>query len=403
MADEHTGEHSIELPDALLNAVLSKSPPQGLTHTFYKYPARFSPEFARLAIRTFSNPGDVVLDPFMGSGTTLVEAAVSGRHAIGSDISPLARFIAEAKTTPLTNAECNQIDAWLLEIQPRLNLHLPARRHLEWAERGYQKGLPWPIRKTIEFVLWEIEKLPQPVLRKLARCALLGTGQWALDCTTHFPTASAFREKFISVLREYYSALGELREALANTPGEEQPSIVCLNVPAAELDSASWESSIRQRPSLVVTSPPYPKVHVLYHRWQIKGRRETPTPFWIAGELDGNGEAYYSMGSRSATGLNNYFRSIEESFTRIHTVLSEGAKVVQLVAFSDVDVQLPRYLQAMERAGFREINLHARGNDEVERRDSRVWRQVPLRRWYAAYKGPTSSSRELLMIHTRVP
>jgi len=84
---------SIQLPETLLNAVLSKLPSQGLTHTFYRYPARFSPEFARTAIQTFTQPGDVVLDPFMGSGTTLVEALVSGRHAIGSDINRLAYFI----------------------------------------------------------------------------------------------------------------------------------------------------------------------------------------------------------------------------------------------------------------------------------------------------------------------
>ena len=41
---------------------------------------------------------------------------------------------------------------------------------------------------------------------------------------------------------------------------------------------------------LVLTSPPYPGVHVLYHRWQVQGRRETPAPFWIvtAASLDGD-------------------------------------------------------------------------------------------------------------------
>jgi hypothetical protein len=40
-------------------------------------------------------------------------------------------------------------------------------------------------------------------------------------------------------------------------------------------------------PKLVLTSPPYPGVHVLYHRWQVDGRKETPLPFMIAGKLDG--------------------------------------------------------------------------------------------------------------------
>jgi DNA modification methylase len=49
----------------------------GLTHNFYKYPARFSPSFARQIVLAFSSPGDLVFDPFMGGGTTLVEHVLS--------------------------------------------------------------------------------------------------------------------------------------------------------------------------------------------------------------------------------------------------------------------------------------------------------------------------------------
>src|SRR5215467_12038614 len=63
---------------------------RGLTHDFYKYPARFSPSFARAAIETFTKPGQLVLDPHVGGGTTLVEARALGRECVGVDISPLA-------------------------------------------------------------------------------------------------------------------------------------------------------------------------------------------------------------------------------------------------------------------------------------------------------------------------
>jgi hypothetical protein len=43
--------------------------PAGHTHNFYRYPARFSPQFARAAVEAFSAPGDTVLDPFVGGGT----------------------------------------------------------------------------------------------------------------------------------------------------------------------------------------------------------------------------------------------------------------------------------------------------------------------------------------------
>ena len=82
----------------LVVAARDATPVSGLTHTFYRYPARFSPTFARAAILAFSKPGDWVMDPFAGGGTTLVEAVALSRNALGIDISELAAFVCEAKT-----------------------------------------------------------------------------------------------------------------------------------------------------------------------------------------------------------------------------------------------------------------------------------------------------------------
>ena len=82
----------------LIAGARDTEPVRGLTHDFYRYPPRFSPAFARAAIEAFTRPGDMVLDPFVGAGTTLVEALALGRDAIGIDISQLAEFVATAKT-----------------------------------------------------------------------------------------------------------------------------------------------------------------------------------------------------------------------------------------------------------------------------------------------------------------
>lgn len=52
------------------------------------HPAVFPEALARDHILSWSNPGDIVLDPFMGSGTTAIAAIKTGRHYIGFDISP---------------------------------------------------------------------------------------------------------------------------------------------------------------------------------------------------------------------------------------------------------------------------------------------------------------------------
>jgi len=71
-------------------------------HVIHPYPARFIPEIPRELIRLF-HPGDdsPVLDPFCGSGTTLVEAGRTGLPSVGIDLHPLAILIARVKTTPL--------------------------------------------------------------------------------------------------------------------------------------------------------------------------------------------------------------------------------------------------------------------------------------------------------------
>jgi DNA modification methylase len=54
-----------------LEAVHSREHVTGLTHGFYRYPARFSPLFARAAIKLFTKHGDIVLDPFSGEGASM--------------------------------------------------------------------------------------------------------------------------------------------------------------------------------------------------------------------------------------------------------------------------------------------------------------------------------------------
>lgn len=72
-----------------------------LTHGFHPYPARMIPQLARRILQEFSREGDIVLDPFCGSGTVLVESRLNGRNSIGVDLNPLAVILAKAKSTPI--------------------------------------------------------------------------------------------------------------------------------------------------------------------------------------------------------------------------------------------------------------------------------------------------------------
>ena len=69
-----------------------------LTHYLFRFPAKFHPPVVHALIREYTTAGQTVLDPFCGSGTLMVAAAVEGRNAIGSDVDPVAVFVAAGKT-----------------------------------------------------------------------------------------------------------------------------------------------------------------------------------------------------------------------------------------------------------------------------------------------------------------
>ncbi len=62
-------------------------------HGYHRYPAKFIPQLVRRIIDTYSCPGDLVGDTFVGSATTGIEALRSRRHFWGSDINPVALLI----------------------------------------------------------------------------------------------------------------------------------------------------------------------------------------------------------------------------------------------------------------------------------------------------------------------
>jgi len=76
-----------------------------ITHGYYTYPAKFIPQLAERLIKENSKEGDIVIDPFMGSGTTVVESIVNNRIGIGTDINEIAFLLSKVKTTPIKNSD----------------------------------------------------------------------------------------------------------------------------------------------------------------------------------------------------------------------------------------------------------------------------------------------------------
>lgn len=84
------------------------------SHDIHAFAAKFPPQLPRAFIRSLTRPGDMVLDPMMGSGTAVVEALLEGRRGIGIDLDPLALRLVRVKTTPSDEQSLGNIGAHVL-------------------------------------------------------------------------------------------------------------------------------------------------------------------------------------------------------------------------------------------------------------------------------------------------
>ena len=78
-------------------------------HNFHPFPAKFPPQLPRKFIKELTSSNDVILDPMVGSGTTILEASLLGRRGIGFDIDPLALLISQVKVKRLDKYQLNQV------------------------------------------------------------------------------------------------------------------------------------------------------------------------------------------------------------------------------------------------------------------------------------------------------
>lgn len=383
-----------ELAAKLSHAARDRQRISGFTHNFYRYPARFSPRFAATAIECFSKPGDLVLDPYMGGGTTIVEALAKGRRAVGNDLNSLATFITKVKITPLDLREVNAVRNWASMVVPDLSYRVPRDALAAFLDPDKTRNLSLVrgrfIKKVLAEALASIVRLPTRDAQEFSRCALLGVAQWALDGRKTHTSLSEFRQRLSDTVIQMLASLDELNNAISDAKNIR--GCVLVNEDAATIDCLPIFAKKGEKVRLVVTSPPYPGIHMLYHRWQVDGRRETPAPYWIAGCADGQGASFYNFGDRQQRDAKTYFATSLITLQAIRRVMASGGIFVQMVAFSDPRYQLPRYLNNMEKAGFRELVSGS----------VRIWRDVPNRRWHAALRGQTDSSREVVLVHEAV-
>jgi DNA modification methylase len=329
-------------------------------HGLHPYLGKFPPQLAEALIRRHCPAGGLVLDPFCGSGTTLVEAVGLGRDAVGCDISGFNALLAREKTR---EHDAVQIAAGLEETLARAELRL--------AEKGEPAGVPahlaeWygedarrellAYRRAIEpGTAWA--GLASLVLTRAARSARLVRHD-ALDaarepvrepywCHKHrrtcLPTTGALR-----FLRRYSNDVAARIEAFSvlRPPGV-RADVHHLDVRDLGLD----------RPAdAVVTSPPYAGV-IDYHDQHAYA--------YALLELVPRSEAEIGSRSRgsSARAVRAYSDDMVAALSTAAACLRPGAPFAIVV-----NDRLGLYDDILERAG---LQLESRALRHVNRRTSR--------------------------------
>jgi len=249
-----------------------------LAHELHPYPAKFIPQIPANLISALSLRGELVWDPFGGSGTAALEALLLGRRAISSDVNPLATLITEAKCRALSPEQRDSLR--VLQSRLRTLGAAPDVEHLvsqAWREvQHYVPQIPkledWfcpSVIRELAYIRREIGALEDPDAERFANVVL--SSIVIAVSNQDGETRYARREKSLQsgrTLAMYSRSLsdGLARHApLEDLLGYRQP--MALTLDARESCAEVQDDSI----DLVVTSPPYANAtdYHLYHRFRL--------------------------------------------------------------------------------------------------------------------------------------
>lgn len=240
-----------------------------VTHDLHAFPAKFPPQLPRKFIESLTVPGDVVLDPMVGSGTTVLEAFLTRRHAVAVDIDPLALHVCRVKTTPLPLIETAEIGMKIVSrvksnlhdsrVQPNLfELDEKTQEFVDyWFDRDAQRELG--------LLLEEIRSVADEHIRSFLALTLSaiiitksGGVSMAFDLAHTRPHKVADK-KYRSPVKEFEKRFQRNLRSLAGLPQTGiAPSICMGNAQTLPLQANTVD--------LIVTSPPYPSNAIDYMR-----------------------------------------------------------------------------------------------------------------------------------------
>lgn len=260
-----------------------------LSHSLHPYPAKFPPQLPKKILQKYAVKGQTILDPFCGSGTTLVEARIFGVNAIGVDVNGLSTLLSKVKATALSPTQFKTIEKFIESIKDEIfNWEMGNRpeikiKEIEGSDHWFQKN----VSEEITFLLNEINKQKGQDIVDFLKIILSSiivrvSNQ---DSDTRFAAIekniqNGFTlEQFCKKAKEYNSRMVEYSKLISD-----RTELKIFNADSRNLDFIA-DNSI----DFIITSPPYANTYdyYLYHKFRKR---------WL--DLDVKFAQYNEIGSR---------------------------------------------------------------------------------------------------------
>lgn len=138
-----------------------------ITHGYHRYPAKFIPQIVSRLAEKYTKEGNLIVDPFGGCGTTLVESKAMGRPSVGVDINPVAVLITKAKITPI---DPQKIEKAFIALKAKLDTYskdtkvkAPEHERIDYWFKPEEK-------RKLAFIFAEISRLKDQDIRDFFYC-----------------------------------------------------------------------------------------------------------------------------------------------------------------------------------------------------------------------------------------
>jgi DNA modification methylase len=366
---------------------INRSETSYLTHSYHRYPAKFIPQLAARLIKENSQVGELVCDPFMGSGTTLVEAIVNHRRAYGTDINPVAVLITRAKTTTI---EPQYLETKILSLKGKIKHHLMDEgkrillikddlRSIALENKRIDYWFPEKQKHDLSIILSAIMGIEDNNIRNFLLCAfsniLKGCSRWMMKSVK--PTID--KNKVINnVYSSFFVHTQRMlqRNRLFWKTLERKKKVECTidNVDARKMKINN--DSV----ALIVTSPPYvtsyeyADLHQLTAIWLGYAEKLSDFRTNFIGSIQKahrQDKLYSELGRtivdklkmidrRESNGVEQYFFEMQQCFEQMYRVLKHGGRasiVIGDTALKKVKIyNADVFLQTMQRIGFKIYN-----------------------------------------------